>query len=76
MAYPVCKIKNISGDTLTIHGQEMANNAVYVIQDIDRIDWASDDSVIASITNDDVQVGDADTWLMTHAMQIAHLQGY
>jgi hypothetical protein len=76
MAYGVCKVKNISGDSGTWQDRVLANNEIYTIPDNERIAWANDDEVIDSIAVDGLQIGDATEWLETHAAQIAHLQDY
>ena len=76
MAYPTCKIKNISGNELTLHGKVFSIGEIYVLPDQDRVDWATEDTVITAITSDNIQVGDSDTWFESYAAQIAHLQTY
>lgn len=76
MAYPLCKIKNISGSSEILNGKEFENNEIFIIPDLDRIDWATDDDVVAAIVAETFQVGDASEWIESHAMQIAHLQNY
>lgn len=58
--YTICKIKNISGDTATLHGKQFNNNEIYQIPDAYRIDWSDDDNVIVAIANENFEILDSD----------------
>lgn len=56
MSFSICYIKNISGETKTLHDKEFAMDEHFKIEDIARADWATDDSVILAIANGTFQI--------------------
>ena len=54
--YSICKIKNLTGEITTLNGHEFQVDEIYTIQDVVRLHWASSDSVITAITNEDFQI--------------------
>lgn len=80
MAYSLCKIKNVSGSSATLHGKDFTNNELYTIPDFYRVDWAMSDEVMSAITAGNFEVHDGTGiiggLLSTKAAQIAYLQGY
>jgi len=57
MSYPICFIKNISGETKTLHEKQFAINEEYKIEDMERINWASDDTVLSALASEEFAVG-------------------
>ena len=76
MAYPICKVKNISGVEHTRKGKTFNVSELWTITDEIRISWATDDDVGDDINADDLQMYDASGAIDGHMAQIAHLQDY
>ena len=76
MAFPICKLKNISGEAGTWHSKGFSVDEIYQLPDYDRISWAMDDDIINAITDEDLQVHDSEGAVTGIAAQIAHLQDY
>lgn len=56
MSLSICWVKNTSGSDAIWRGQLIADGAYYQIQDSERSEWQSDDSVISSIAAGDLVV--------------------
>jgi len=56
--YSICKLKNISGSVTTLQGHEFQIDELYQIPDNLRISWASSDSVLSAIYDEDFEVHD------------------
>ena len=54
--YSICKIKNLTGSVTTLHGHEFAVDEIYQIPDNIRISWATSDSVLSAIYDEDFEV--------------------
>ena len=74
MSYKTCKVKNISGATKTWCGQEIVNNGEVLIEDVYRVKWATDDEVLQSISSEDLQVGNGDTYFTAINEQLNYLK--
>ena len=72
--YSYCRVKNIDTVTATYVGQELTAGQEYQIQDNERIRWATDDPVIAAITDDKLQVDDSSTWIVSYNDQLSYLR--
>jgi len=72
--YALCKVKNIGSETATYCGQELTVGQIYQIQDFERVKWASDDDVLSAVTNDLLQIGDGEEWLVPYSEQLALLR--
>lgn len=75
MSFNVCKVKNISGSPLPLI-KTLTTGEEYVIPDSVRLEWATNDNVLAAITNDDLQVGDGSIYFDEYSLQIDWLKGY
>jgi len=77
MSYPMCFIKNIAGETKTLHGKQFAINEEYKIEDIERIAWAVDDFVLAAISSEEFVIGiNPSYYWESHSDQIDWLKNY
>lgn len=54
--YPVCKIKNISGEIKALHEHIFQIDELFVIEDSQRDGWASNDDVLTAITEVQFQI--------------------
>lgn len=68
--YPYCKIKNISGEEKTFVNKILAIDEEYEIPDARRELWSSDENVILAITQNELQVANAEEYLIDFSTQI------
>ena len=76
MAYPTCKIKNISGEAKELYSKSFTVGEIYQILDGERISWGMNDDVGDAIITGDFEIHDADGAISGYMAQIAHLQNY
>jgi hypothetical protein len=76
MAYSICNVKNISGEEIVVHGKTLAVDEIYKIPDVNRVAWATDDTVLVDITDDIIQIGNSCEYFTSYSDQIDWLKGY
>lgn len=59
MAYNICKIKNLTGETTILNGHEFTTAEVYTIQDVVRTTWMNSDAVLTAIADQDFEIHDS-----------------
>jgi len=74
--YTVCKIKNLTGTILTLHGHEFSVGEIYTIQETVRKSWASSDEVISKIASEDFQIHDGNGAVSGISEQLNWLKSY
>jgi len=74
MSYNICKVKNIDSVSHTYNGQVISAGGTYVIQDGERISWATLSDLLADITNDKAQIGDGTNYFTDYSDQIDWLK--
>ena len=72
--YQICKVKNIDTVAGTYVGTLLNPNDEYTIEDQERLRWANDDTVIAAITSDKLQVGSSSEYISGYSDQIDWLK--
>lgn len=74
MTYPICKIKNISGEIKSLHEKEFQIDEIFMIEDSKRQGWANNDDVITAIVNNDFEIHDATEAIIGINNQIDYLK--
>ncbi len=74
--YPICRLKNISGEVKNLHLKTFDIDEVFTIQDSDRMSWAGNDDTLIDIANENIEVHDVNGAIEGISTQIDHLKGY
>jgi hypothetical protein len=76
MAFSICYIQNISGDTKTLNGKVFDDEEMYLIEDMNRISWATNDSVLVAISNAEMKIHNSLGVIESVSDQIDWLKDY
>lgn len=74
--YTICKIKNLTGNVLTLRGHEFSVDETYTIQESVRKSWAGSDEVITAVTSGDFQIHGEEGAIEGISNQIDWLKSY
>lgn len=74
--YPICRLKNISGEAVHLHLKTFEIDEVLTVADIDRMSWASNDDTLVAITHGKIAVYNATAPVAGISNQIDYLKGY